>query len=118
MPKKVSEPVKEGLPFLAGAVTLKQSVKFDTSDILLQVKGFYHLAYVKVNGQMAGTLMFDKELDIRFVLGNFNLLGPQHFTYHRDNSVSPNSFELAGTWEGRESSCFHEWYDLRKLYED
>lgn len=130
VPERVCEPVKEGLPFLAGAVTLKQTVKFGTSDILLKVKGFYHLANVKVNGQTAGKLMFDKELDIsdyakdgdneievRFVLGNFNLMGPQHFAHHRDNAVGPHTFELNGTWDGPKSHCFHEWYDLRKLYE-
>lgn len=130
-PLKASEPVKEGLPFLTGGVALKQTVKLDTADTLLKVKGFYHLAEVKVNGQAAGKLMFDKELDIsdyakagdneievRFVLGNFNLMGPQHHIAHRDNGVSVDMFELNGLWNGSECEMFHQWYDLRKLYED
>ena len=131
IPHKVSEPIKEGFPFIAGPLTLKQKVNFTESNILLRIKGFYHLARIKVNGNIVGNLMFDKELDIssyvksgendievRFVLGNYNLMGPQHFKGSRSGFSSPYSFELNGTWHGCQSEHFHIWYDLRKLYEE
>lgn len=123
--------IKEGFPFIAGPLTLKQKVNFTESNILLRIKGFYHLARIKVNGNIVGNLMFDKELDIssyvksgendievRFVLGNYNLMGPQHFKGSRSGFSSPYSFELNGTWHGCQSEHFHIWYDLRKLYEE
>ncbi len=131
VPQRVSEPVTEGFPFIAGALTLKQGEYFDSPNILLEVKGFYHVANVIVNGRDAGKLLFEKELDIseyarlgenevevRFILGNFNLMGPQHHVELCDNFVSPFDFELNKTWTGAKSPYFHEWYDLHKLYEE
>ena len=129
IPQTVSEPVKDGFPFMRGALSLKQEFDFDSNQILLQIEGDYQMAEVKVNDQVAGKLLFEQELDVsehakqgkndvevRFVLGNYNLLGPQHFVGNRNGNVSPVSFELNGHWDGPISKHFHEWYDLRKLY--
>ena len=127
----MSDPVVEGFPFMAGAITLKQRVHFNNENILLKVKGFYQDATVIINGKEAGNLLFDKELNIseyvrsgenevkvRFVLGNFNLMGPQHNVELCEDFVEPFNFELYKTWIGTKSPYYHDWYDLRKLYED
>ena len=130
MPKSMKqEPVTEGFPFLAGEMVLKQKVVFDTTDILLQVAGEYHMAFVKVNGVDAGTLFFDTELDIshvaktgeneieiRFILSNRNRMGPHHIMANGRDSVSPWSFELSGHWEEDTSKFYYPQYDLKKFY--
>lgn len=123
------EPVTEGFPFLAGEMTLRQSVTLETSDIRMQVPGEYQIAAVKVNGIDAGKLFFDRELDlsqvakvgeneleVRFVLNNRNRMGPHHLKGSKDAGVSPWSFELGGSWDEDQSRCYHEDYDLKKFY--
>lgn len=131
LPKVIeAEPVTEGFPFLAGDLTLKQNVTFDTTDILLQIAGEYQMAFVKVNGKVAGKLLFDTELDIsdlvkigeneievRFLLSNRNLMGPHHLTGTKDRGIDPNCFQMFGRWNGKESELYHGYYDLKKFYE-
>ena len=88
IPERVTEPVTDGFPFFRGAITLKQEFFFESNDVLLQLNGTYQSAKVWVNGQLAGKLLLDKELDIseyakagkneitiRFLISNRNLLG-------------------------------------------
>lgn len=130
MPKRVKQdPVTEGFPFLAGEMTLKQKVTFDTTDILLQVEGEYHMAIVKVNGVEAGKMFFDTELDIshvakegendieiKFILSNRNRMGPHHIIASRRLPVCPWSFELSGMWEEDTSEFYHSQFDFKKFY--
>lgn len=124
-----SEPVTEGFPFLAGELVLKQKVSFDTANILLQIAGEYHMAYVKVNGNEAGKLLFDTELDIsnlaqigendievRFLLSNRNLMGPHHLMGTKNRGVDPNCFQMFGSWKGKESFMYHPHFDFKKFY--
>ena len=125
------EPVTEGFPFLADEMTLRQSVDFDTTDILLQVPGDYHIAYVKVNGRNAGRLFFESELDIsqvanigkndievRFILSNRNRMGPHHVIAGRRDIISPWSFEFGGEWKDGLCESYHESYDFKKFYKN
>lgn len=129
MPEYITEPSVEGFPFLTGEIVLRQNVSFETSNILLRIGGDYHTASVKVNGNIAGALLFDKELDIsdvavlgkneievRFLLGNRNLMGPHHLDWNKDDNVCPWSFELNGTWEEDKSERYHEYYDIKKIF--
>lgn len=129
LPKCVTEPSTEGFPFLAGEMTLRQTVRFDTADILLQVLGEYPLAYVKVNDRGAGKLFWDTELDIshiakkgdntievRFILDNRNRMGPHHLSISKKINISPWSFELSGEWEEDKSPYYHADYDIKKFY--
>ena len=128
-PETVADPITDGFPCVAAPITLCQEVELPDSNILLKVKGNYHVADVTVNGQAAGKLLFDKELDIsrfakpgkneivvRFVLNVRNLLGPQHFAGNRNGGVSPTTFQLSGTWQDFKSPYFHSEYDLLTLY--
>ncbi len=131
VPEKVHDFVMEGLPFVRGAVTLKNSITLDNSRVLLKIEGFYHGATVYINDVKAGKLLFDKELDIssyakpgdneveiRFLIGNWNLLGPQHYSGMKGTNIAPWHFELSGTWEGAKSIFYHDSYDLRTFYEE
>lgn len=130
---KVSENVcnltMEGFPFLAGEVTLTQNVLLEEKDVLLQVAGDYQMAEVTVNGVNLGRLLFDRELDIsgaavqgqneisvRFWISNRNLMGPHHKNGSRQESVSPWSFDLSGTWNEDKSAAYHDSYDLKLFY--
>ena len=129
MPEYVTEPSVEGFPFLAGEMLLRQNVFFDSSDILLQIEGDYQTAVVKVNGKDVGKLLFEKELDIseaavvgeneievRFLLGNRNLMGPHHLIGDKDDGVNPWCFELNGSWKENKSEKYHEDYDIKKVF--
>ena len=124
------EPVTEGFPFLAGEMILSQKVILETDDICMQVPGDYQLAAVKVNGADVGKLFFEREVDltgvakagenevqVRFVLSNRNRMGPHHLECGKNESVSPWSFELNGTWEEDQSAFYHNNYDIKKFYE-
>lgn len=130
LPKVIeAEPVTEGFPFLAGELTLRQNISFDTTDILLQIPGEYQMAFVKVNGKEVEKLLLDTELDvsnvarvgeneieIRFLLSNRNLMGPHHLIGTKVRGVDPNCFQMFGSWEERESRLYHLYYDIKKFY--
>lgn len=126
----VSEPVTEGFPFLAGEMVLRQKVTFDTSNILLQIAGEYQMAFVKVNDKNAGKLLFDTELDIsdvvkageneievRFLLGNRNRMGPHHLMGTKVRAIEPDCFQLFGKWNENQCRWYHSYFDLKKFFE-
>jgi hypothetical protein len=129
LPSYVTEPSVEGFPFLAGEMTLRQNIVLDSSDVLLQIEGDYHTVTVRVNGADVGKLMFEKEVDIskvavvgeneievRFLLGNRNLMGPHHLIGNKVDGISPWSFELNGTWDEDQSKHYHVDYDIKKVF--
>jgi len=129
VPETVADPITGGFPCIAAPITLSQEVELPAQNVLLKIEGNYHVADVTVNGQAAGKLLFDKELDIsayakpgkneiqvRFLLNVRNLLGPQHYAGNKNAGISPFSFQLSGTWKDLKSPLFHEHYDLLTLY--
>lgn len=129
IPETVSEPTTDGFPFLSGTIKLSQKFSFDTNQILLKVLGSYMSAIVSVNGQIAGKLLFERELDIskyaqageneiaiQFCVGNFNLLGPHHHVQNKAGVIGPMHFELTGQWDNNTSPLYHDYYDLKCLY--
>ena len=128
LPQRVTQPSTEGFPFLAGKMTLSQNITLDTTDILLRVSGEYQMASVKINGKEAGKLFFEKELDIsnvaklgnnkievEFILGNRNRMGPHHLIGNKNESITPWSFELSGEWEDDRSRFYHADYDIKRF---
>ncbi len=107
-PQYVKEPTVEGLPFFRGKLTLSQTVVLPQSATILNVAGGYTTAKIRVNGQEAGTLYFDRKIDISdyakqgeneieitFILGNRNLLGP-FILPCPDDFIGPMHFQTAG----------------------
>ena len=129
LPSEVNEPITEGFPFLAGGMTLSQDVYFENPIQLLRVKGDYAIAQVTVNGQHAGMLFFQKELDIshvakeginhievRFLLSNRNRMGPHHRVGDKNAPVTPMTYQMFGEWEEDQCSAYHSDYDFKKFY--
>lgn len=126
-PTKVSEPTVEGLPFFRGRLTLRQNMTLADANAILKVKGRYQTARIRVNGQYAGELFFDHQLDIspyakqgeneietEFTIGNRNLLGPFHCN-GPEYSVGPGSFEahdLPDSKDGRPRYKLFRFYTL------
>ena len=130
LPETVTEPSTDGLPFFRGKLTVSQDVEWADEVTHLRVEGSYSMATVRINGQEAGELFFDRVLDIRpfkqsginrvevdFLMSNRNLLGPHHCANRGARySVSPWSYELFGRWNDDKNECYDERYELTKLY--
>lgn len=129
MPECVTNITTCGFPFFAGEIVLRKNIFLDETNILLQIPGEYQAAEVIVNGASAGKLLYEKELDIsrvaavgnnqvevRFIIGNRNLMGPHHYKGNKDENVSPWSFEMYNTWTEETSSVYHDDYDLKRFY--
>ena len=130
LPEYVSEPSMEGFPFFAGEMTLSQKIHLDSTRVMLQVLGEYQMAYVKVNDISVGTLMFDKSVDIssvattgendieiRFVIGNRNRMGPHHYSGDKNGMADPWKFDLFDHWKDEACRLYHDEYDIKIFYE-
>lgn len=123
-PAIIRNSVMDGLPFFSGCLTLEKRFVCNGERIKLQCKGRYHYVEVMVNGQKAGTLLFDDTLDVSpfihngenivvffIYTGNRNMLGPHHMkTLEEEFAVSPYSFDLFGTWKDGKSEEFSKNY--------
>lgn len=125
IPERISEPITEGLPFFRGRMRLRQNMYLDTKRVMLCVAGDYLTATVWVNGQKAGELLFNRQLDIsdyaktgenlievEFLLGNRNLFGPLHMC-GTECFISPFEFTLCDLPEGENGAME---YRLRRFY--
>lgn len=129
-PEKVSELTQDGLTFFRGKLKLKQTIHLSEQDVVLAVKGRYLTANVTVNGEDAGELFFEKQLDISkyakkgentleilFTIGNRNMLGPHHFCA-KESSVSPGvfaSYNIGKSKEGHPRYRFYRFYKKEEL---
>ena len=128
-PKKVTEPVIEGFPFLADKLKLRQTVVLNKKNVKLRFNGTWQMAYIYVNGKYAGKLVYERVIDIsdfavegnnvievEFVLSNRNLLGPHHLKNKKYyESVSPWCFDLTNSWVDGKSDDYMDDYALLKL---
>lgn len=91
MPKNVTEPTIEGFPFFAGSLKLKQEISLENTKINFRIDGTWLIAYVKINGNYVGKMLYNRTLDIsdfavlgkntvelELIISNRNLLGPHH----------------------------------------
>ncbi|MBO5374369.1 MAG: hypothetical protein J6A54_02845, partial [Clostridia bacterium] len=62
--REISSLVKDGFPFLAGSITLKQQIIVKNTKRELVIDKPFHLIDVKVNGKGAGRMLFSNRLDI------------------------------------------------------
>lgn len=125
IPTKISEPTTEGLPFFRGKLNLCQKIELERGETLLKVKGRYQTAQVRVNGQEAGELFLEHQLDIspygrpgeneievEFTIGNRNLLGPFHCA-GLEEAVVRDDFEVNNLHDDREG---YVRYKLFRFY--
>ena len=129
LPEFISEPSVEGFPFFAGEMTLSQKIQLNSTNVLLNILGEYQMAFVKLNGVPVGTLLFEKEIDIskiakigeneveiEFIIGNKNRMGPHHFVGEKDGNIDPWKFDLFDHWDEDRCKLYHEEYDIKKFY--
>lgn len=123
---KVQNLVTDGFPFFSGRITLKRLFNCVGGQTKLRFYGRYHYFEVYINGQKAGTVMFDDELDVSSFVnsgenvlelvvytGLRNLLGPHHERGVEENLlVSPNSFEKLKTWKDGKSEEYLDRYSF------
>ncbi|MBQ8803087.1 MAG: hypothetical protein IJZ53_05610 [Tyzzerella sp.] len=127
----VTDFVIDGYPFVAGEVTLSQKIILDDNNVILQVPGEYQMAEVTVNGDYAGKLLYEKEVDIshvaiqgdnyvevRFLISNRNLMGPHHCDDGKNDGISPWKFELHNSWTEDKSPYYRNAYELKKFYRE
>ena len=126
MPITVTEPVTEGFPFFAGNMKLKQTITLENPNISLRMSGNWQAAYITVNGNYAGKLVYNRTLDIskyavignntievELIISNRNLLGPHHLKGDGSTDfVSPWCFEMGGTWHNGESDSYTDRYSF------
>jgi len=130
VPKKISEPVTDGLPFFSGCLKLSQTINFYKKDIVLFLDGNYQMADIKINGKDVKTVIFERKVDVSdfitvgdnlieadIVIGLRNTLGPHHYCGEKYEDLSPFKFELTDTWEDDKSPLYHSHYDFLKLYQ-
>lgn len=126
MPKTVTEPVVEGFPFFAGGMKLKQTISLTNTNISLRMNGNWQVAYITVNNNYAGKLVYNRTLDIseytvigdnileiELIVSNRNLLGPHHLKGDGSTDfVSPWCFEMGETWHNGESDSYADKYSF------
>ena len=105
--------VTEGFPFLSGSITLKTTyVHEKNGPTRLVPSGRFSTATVMANGKAAGTLLFDKSLELGSLLhegenelcitlcnANRNLMGPHHRPNPEPYGVGPTSFTYEKEWK-------------------
>ena len=123
-PRKVKELITDGYPFFAGTIRLKRTVTLENTNAILEFAGRFQAMKVWVNGQEAGKLLFDNQIDIsqfscigeneielELTVSNRNLFGPHHTLENEEpESVGPYTFELPGTWENGHSRAYRDSY--------
>ena len=125
-PKTVKNLVTDGYPFFAGTISLKRTVTLEDPNVILEFSGRFQAMRVRVNGKIAGSLLFDNQIDIsefahtgeneivlELIVSNRNLFGPHHTAEDEEpQSVGPYTFELPGSWCGGESEKYRASYAL------
>lgn len=117
VPYRIKDIITEGFPFFRGKMTMKTTLRLPNRNTILRVKGRYLTARVYVNGKDAGDLFFEHRIDISpyavegdnliqvdFLIGNRNLLGPFHHVGSED-FVSPYLFESHSLPDSEEGKC-------------
>ncbi len=118
--------VSDGYLFYGGKLSVSTVLNYKAGDAtVLKIDGRYAVCDVEVNGKPAGTLMFDKYLDIADYLNEGenkltltlcnayrNMLGTHHQHTAEPTDVGPKSFSFEGMWNGSECSRFNYGYSF------
>ena len=120
--------VHGGFPFFAGKLPIEFEYDYRAGmPTVLPLDGRHAIADVTVNGESAGKLLFDKELDlapwlkdgrntISVTICNSmrNTMGPHHRGDHEPYAVGPPTYSWEREWNGRECKDFYERYAFVK----
>jgi beta-galactosidase len=100
---------------------------WEKKNVFLHFDGLYSAAFVWVNGEYVGKMLFTNRLDISnylregkneieltITVGLRNLLGPFHTNEGEPNFVGPDTFERFGSWQNGKSKYYQEKYAFKK----
>ncbi len=108
----------EGYPFFSGEMALGFThIHREGAPTTLRLRGRYGVCEVLVNGETAGTLLFEDDIDLSSLLrigenrielcmiaSNRNLLGPLHSPEVEPLAVGPKTFTCYPTWTADDTS--------------
>ncbi len=124
-PRRVTEPVTDGLPFFSGILTVRKTLHLTDPDVTLRLPGKKMVARVRLNGHTVGTVLFgetidigayavagDNELEIAYTFSNRNTYGPHHSTDPvTRRCAAPEFFEMKD-WKDGVSPGYSDAYEL------
>jgi len=116
--------VRGGFPFYGGEIASKFTYNYaEGKPTVLKLDGRFATASVTVNGVPAGTMMFERTLDlaawltegandIEVTICNSmrNLMGPHHRNDPEPYGVGPGTFSYEKEWHGRECRGYVDRY--------
>lgn len=108
--------VRGGYPFYGGPMTTAFDYDWKPGrPTVLKCDGRFAVAHVAVNGEAAGTMLFERELDlaaflkeganeitVKIVNSMRNAMGPHHRHDPEPYGVGPGTFSFEKEWHGRE----------------
>ena len=117
--------VKGGYTFFNGYFDLE--IERENDGTVLELPGSYPTALVRVNGEIAGRLMFTRKIDLRDYLRspddritvriwatNRNLLGPHHFI-EAECYATPEKFCFEKGWNGDKCEYYLPTYSFKRF---
>ncbi|MGN1346216.1 MAG: glycosyl hydrolase [Eubacteriales bacterium] len=116
--------VRGGFPFYGGEISTKFTYRYAPGKAtVLKLDGRFATADITVNGTFAGTMLFERTLDlakwlnegdndIEVTLCNSmrNAMGPHHRSDPEPYGVGPGTFSFEKEWNGRECRGYVERY--------
>ena len=116
--------VRGGFPFFGGEIASKFTYNYKAGkSTVLKLDGRFATASITVNGAFAGTMMFERtvdlaawltegENDIEVTICNSmrNLMGPHHRHDPEPYGVGPGTFSFEKEWHGRECRGYVDRY--------
>lgn len=114
--------VRSGFPFFSGELTFETVFQAEETNLALSLKGRFAAYEATVNGNYAGSVVLEEELDIspyvrkgankldiKVVFSNRNLFGPHHSAEREPKCIWPAYFG-DGVWDKR-TVFSTEWTD-------
>ena len=120
---------KDGYPFFAGEMILKECFEYRSGEsTLLDLEGRFSICGVTVNGVDLGVKLFDHEFEllpylhegenellIKVCFSNRNLQGPHHTTDHEPIFVTPRLFSFERNWNEDKCPDYKSEYSFVKF---
>ena len=116
--------VRGGFPFYGGPMAT--AFDYDWKEgrpTVLRCDGRFAVAHIAVNGEEAGTMLFEREIDlapylkegrneisVKIVNSMRNAMGPHHRHDPEPYGVGPGTFSFEKEWRGRECRGYVDRY--------
>ncbi|MBQ2546125.1 MAG: hypothetical protein II557_07540, partial [Clostridia bacterium] len=116
--------VRGGFPFYGGPMATAFDYEYkEGRPTVLRCDGRFAVAHIAVNGEEAGTMLFEREIDlapylkegrneisVKIVNSMRNAMGPHHRHDPEPYGVGPGTFSFEKEWRGRECRGYVDRY--------